>query len=110
MKLKKYLTESNKPKILNELFIQYNELSSLPSKQKDIQMARLGMIAEIDASNFYEAMANQATNKDLKEILLDVAKEEKVHAGEFEFILEQLDPDWDQLEDDGEEEAEDKTK
>jgi rubrerythrin len=109
-KFTKYLIESNKTKILNELFIQYNELLKLPSKQRDIQMARLSMIAELDAANLYESMAIKATNKDLKEILLDVAKEEKKHAGEFEFILEELDPNWDQLEDEGEEEAEDKTK
>lgn len=109
-KFKEYITESTKKKMLNELFVKYNELVKLPAKQRDIQIARLGMIAEIDAANLYESMATQATNKDLKAILLDIAKEEKKHVGEFEFILEELEPNWDQLEDEGEEEAKEKTK
>lgn len=109
-KFKEYMTESNKKKVLNELFVKYSELVKLPAKQRDIQIARLGMIAEIDAANLYESMAIQATNKDLKEILLDIAKEEKKHVGEFEFILENLEPNWDQLEDEGEEEAEELVK
>lgn len=110
-KFKEYITESRKPKALNELFIQYNELvSSKSGKQKDAAIARLAMIAEMDAANLYEQMISQVQNKDLKEILQDIANEEKVHAGEFEYILSQVDPEWEDFEDDGEEEAEDKTK
>jgi rubrerythrin len=109
-KFKDYITEKIEPKTLNELFIKYNEIVKLPPKERDIQITRLAIVAEIDAANLYESMATQARNKDLKEILLDVAKEEKKHVGEFEFILENLDPNWDQLEDEGEEEAEQKIK
>lgn len=109
-KFKDYITESKKINMLNELFIRYNELINLPSKERDIQMIRLAMSAELDAANLYESMATQATNNDLKDILLDIAKEEKKHVGEFEFILEHLDPNWDQLEDEGEEEAKELTK
>lgn len=110
-KFKDYMTESTKAKILNELFIQYNEITKLPSgKARDIQIARLAMVAELDAANLYESMIAYAKDKDLKEILQDVADEEKKHVGEFEFILENLDPNWDQLEDEGEEEAEEKVK
>lgn len=110
-KFKDYMVENTKAKALNELFIQYNEITKLPSgKTRDIQIARLAMIAELDAANLYESMIPQAKDKDLKKILQDVADEEKTHAGEFEFILENLDPNWDQLEDEGEEEAEKKVK
>jgi rubrerythrin len=109
-KFKNYLVEDVKKKVLNELFIKYDGIIKLPPKERDIQIARLAIVAEIDAANLYESMATQVKNKDLKEILLDVAKEEKKHVGEFEFILEELDPNWDQLEDEGEEEAEEKIK
>lgn len=106
-----YLTESKKPKALNELFVQFNELvASKKGKQLDAAIARLAMVAELDAANLYEQMIPQATNKELKEILQDIANEEKVHVGEFEYILEMVDPEWDEYEDEGEEEAEDKTK
>lgn len=109
--LKNYLTEANKPKILNELFIKVNDISDIKDKnEKDKQIARISMMAELDATNLYEKLALQATNKDLKEILQDIANEEKVHAGEFEYMLEQLDPEWEDMEDEGEEEAENKTK
>lgn len=110
-KFKDYITEANKPKALNELFVQFNELvAGKKGKQLDVAIARLAMVAELDATNLYEQMIPQATNKDLKEILQDIANEEKVHVGEFEYILEQLDPQWDEYEDEGEEEAEEKTK
>lgn len=110
-KFKNYLTESKKPKALNEIFIQFNEvISSKKGKEKDAAIARLAMIAELDAANLYEQMIPYVQNKDLKDILQDVANEEKTHAGEFEYALEQVDPQWEDFEDDGEEEAEDKTK
>lgn len=108
-KFKDYLTENSKPKALNELFVQFNELvASKKGKSLDAAIARLAMVAELDAANLYEQMIPQATNKELKEILQDIANEEKVHVGEFEYILEQVDPQWDEFEDEGEEEAEDK--
>lgn len=110
-RLKDYLTESNKPKILNELFIEVDNIANIKNnKERDKQIARISMISELDAVNLYEKLSLLATNKDLKEILLDIAKEEKVHNGEFEYILSKIDPDWEGLEDDGEEEAENKTK
>lgn len=106
-KFKDYMTENTKGKILNELFIKFGEISSLPSgKLRDVQIARLAMIAEMDAMNLYESMVAQATDSDLKDVLQEVANEEKIHSGEFEYLLEKLDPEWDELEDEGEEEAE----
>ena len=110
-KFKDYLTEANNPKILNELFVQANEISAMKKgKERDLQIARVSMIAELDAANLYEKLALLSTNKDIANVLKDVANEEKVHAGEFEYFIEQLDPEWENLEDEGEEEAEEKSK
>jgi len=49
----------------------------------DSQIARIGMIAELDAINLYEQLAEQTKNPVLRETLLSVAEEEKVHLGEF---------------------------
>jgi len=57
----------------------------------DEQIARVGMIAELDAVNLYEQMAAMATDRKLKERLLDIAKEEKTHFGEFQAMLLKFD-------------------
>jgi rubrerythrin len=49
------------------------------------------MIAELDAVSLYEQMAATAQSKDIKRILLDVAKEEKTHVGEFQELLLRMD-------------------
>jgi rubrerythrin len=49
------------------------------------------MIAELDAVNLYEQMAAMATDNKLKETLLDIAKEEKTHMGEFQAMLLKFD-------------------
>jgi rubrerythrin len=109
-RLSNYLTESKKPKALNELFIQFNEIvAGKKGKELDAAIARLAMIAELDAANLYEQMIPQVSDREFKLILQDIADEEKVHTGEFEYFLDKFDPEWEDSEDDGEEEAEDKT-
>ena len=51
------------------------------------EILRAGMIAELDAINLYEQMAAMTTNEHIKEVLLDIAKEEKTHVGEFQALL-----------------------
>lgn len=48
---------------------------------------RLAIIAELDAISLYEQLANLVTKDDLKRVLLDVAREEKTHVGEFQALL-----------------------
>jgi rubrerythrin len=62
-------------------------LSKLKKGEIDKEIARAGMIAELDAINLYEQMASLAENQGLKKILLDIAKEEKTHMGEFQALL-----------------------
>jgi rubrerythrin len=67
------------------------DLSKVPPKLMDQEILRLGMIAELDAVNLYEQLAAMAVNKDIKAVLLDIAKEEKTHMGEFQTMLLRLD-------------------
>jgi rubrerythrin len=51
------------------------------------EILRAGIIAELDAINLYEQMAALTENKNIRKILLDIAKEEKTHVGEFQTLL-----------------------
>ena len=84
---------------LNEIFVE--------EAKDDLEILRLSIIAELDAQNLYERMAKVTRNQKVKETLLDVAYEEKVHAGEFETLLEEIDPDYEDAEEEGEDEVED---
>ena len=53
----------------------------------DRETLRVGIIAELDAINLYEQLAAITGNENIKKVLLDIAKEEKTHAGEFQALL-----------------------
>ncbi len=53
----------------------------------DREILRAGIIAELDAINLYEQMAAMTENENIKKILLDIAREEKTHMGEFQALL-----------------------
>lgn len=53
----------------------------------DNEILRAAIIAELDAINLYEQMAALTQNKKIKTILVDIAKEEKTHVGEFQALL-----------------------
>ena len=57
----------------------------------DKEILRAAIISELDAINLYEQMAAQASDPDLKAVLLDITGEEKTHAGEFQIMLMRLD-------------------
>ncbi len=67
------------------------DLSKVSKENIDKEILRAGIIAELDAINLYEQLAAATDNKDLKEILLDIAREEKTHVGEFQTLLLRLD-------------------
>lgn len=95
---------------LLELFVQQGEINAMDEgMSRDISMLRLAMIAELDASNLYDRMAALASDGNVKEVMLDISKEEKVHAGEFETLLEDLDTEYEEAEKEGEGEVEDLT-
>jgi rubrerythrin len=66
-------------------------LAKIGKKDLDKEILRLGMIAELDAVNLYEQLAAMATNTSIRAVLLDIAKEEKTHVGEFQAMLLKLD-------------------
>ncbi|MCX8194100.1 MAG: rubrerythrin [Candidatus Pacearchaeota archaeon] len=67
------------------------DLKKVPKGQLDMEIARVGMIAELDAVSLYEQLAAMTDNKALKKILFDIAKEEKTHIGEFQALLLKID-------------------
>lgn len=73
-------------------------MSALPvsiekTKQENIdkEILRAGIIAELDAVSFYEQMAEMTQDESVKRVLLDIAKEEKTHIGEFQALLLTID-------------------
>ena len=67
------------------------DLKKVNKKDLDKEILRLGMIAELDAVNLYEQMAAMTQNRAIKKILLDIAREEKTHVGEFQTLLLKID-------------------
>jgi rubrerythrin len=63
------------------------DLSRLEKEALDREILRAAIIAELDAINLYEQMANMTRNKNIRKLLLDVAREEKTHVGEFQALL-----------------------
>jgi rubrerythrin len=62
-------------------------LAKMKKEDVDKEILRVGVIAELDAINLYEQLANMTENKNIKNTLLDIAKEEKTHMGEFQALL-----------------------
>lgn len=58
----------------------------------DKEILRAAIVAELDAVNLYEQMANLTKDTNIKAVLMDVAKEEKTHIGEFQALLLKFDP------------------
>jgi len=67
------------------------DLQKVSKENIDQEILRAGIIAELDAVNLYEQMAAMTDNKDIKKVLLDIAKEEKTHVGEFQTLLLNID-------------------
>jgi rubrerythrin len=67
------------------------DLSEIDTKNVDKEILRASIIAELDAINLYEQMASLTKSEAIKATLLDVAKEEKTHVGEFQALLLQKD-------------------
>ncbi|MFZ2497531.1 MAG: ferritin family protein [Methanosarcina sp.] len=68
------------------------DLKKVSEEDIDKEILRAGIIAELDAVNLYEQMASLTKNADIRAILLDIAKEEKTHIGEFQALLLRFDP------------------
>lgn len=67
------------------------DLKSISEGDIDKEILRAGIVAELDAINLYEQMAALTKNSNIKRVLMDVAKEEKTHIGEFHALLLEID-------------------
>ena len=67
------------------------DLSRISKDNIDREILRVGLIAELDAVNLYEQLAAKTDNPDIRRVILDIAKEEKTHIGEFQELLLRLD-------------------
>lgn len=68
------------------------DIKSISEGDIDKEILRAAIVAELDAVNLYEQMANLTKDENIKAVLMDVAKEEKTHIGEFQALLLQFDP------------------
>ena len=69
------------------------DLSQLDPAACDREILRLGLIAELDAINLYEQLAATTDDEMIRKVLLDIAREEKTHVGEFLELLLRRDPE-----------------
>ncbi len=67
------------------------DLGKIRKETTDREILRVGMIAELDAVSLYEQMAAVTESKKIRNVLLDIAKEEKTHIGEFQALLLEID-------------------
>ncbi len=63
------------------------DLNKVSEEDLDREILRLGIIAELDAVSLYEQLAAKTKDGKIKEVFLEVAKEEKTHVGEFQAML-----------------------
>jgi rubrerythrin len=86
------------------------DLEKVAKGRLDKEILRAGIIAELDAINLYEQMAALTANKNIKRILLDIAREEKTHVGEFQTLLLMEDKEQKKELEEGRKEVEEETK
>ncbi|MDG6243417.1 MAG: ferritin family protein [Methanolobus sp.] len=70
------------------------DVEKINPEDLDKEMMRIAIMAEFDAINMYEQMANLTDDNDLKTILLDIAREEKIHVAMFDTVLMEVDNEY----------------
>ncbi len=63
------------------------KIDKVEKKLLDCEILRAAIIAELDAINLYEQLAAATTKENIRKVLLEIAKEEKTHVGEFQTLL-----------------------
>ncbi|MCS7095871.1 MAG: rubrerythrin [Candidatus Bathyarchaeota archaeon] len=86
------------------------KLDKVSERELDMEILRAAVIAELDAVNLYEQLAASTQNKQLKRVLLEVAREEKTHVGEFQALLLKIDEEQVKELEKGKEEVEELTQ
>ncbi len=72
-----------------------------------VRSIRMMIAAEYEAVQLYQEIAESTDNVLAQKVLIDIADEEKVHAGEFLRLLHELDPNEQKFYDEGAQEVED---
>jgi rubrerythrin len=84
-------------------------LEKVKKENLNKEILRAAVIAELDAINLYEQMAALTEDESIKKILLDIAKEEKTHVGEFQTLLLRNDKEQERELEEGKKEVEELT-
>ncbi len=92
------------PEFCNPFSVLKNERNL--SHEELVRAIRFMIAAEYEAIQLYQQTAESTDNELAKRVLLDVANEEKEHAGEFLRLLKELDPDEEKFYEEGGEEVE----
>ena len=71
-----------------------------------VRAVRFMIAAEYEAIQLYQQIAESTNDELAKEVLIDIANEEKEHAGEFLRLLRELDPEEEKFYKEGYEEVE----
>jgi rubrerythrin len=78
------------PEFCNPFSVLKNERKL--TKEELVRAIRFMIAAEYEAIQLYQQTAESTDDKLAKEVLIDIANEEKEHAGEFLRLLRELDP------------------
>jgi len=76
------------------------------TREELVRAIRFMIAAEYEAIQLYQQTAESTDNELAKEVLIDIANEEKEHAGEFLRLLKELDADEENFYKEGYEEVE----
>ncbi|SDZ96498.1 encapsulation C-terminal sorting signal [Desulfuromusa kysingii] len=71
-----------------------------------VRAIRFMVAAEYEAIQLYQQLAESTDNVLAQKVLIDIADEEKVHAGEFLRLLKELDPEEEKFYQEGAQEVE----
>ncbi|MDI6901988.1 MAG: ferritin family protein [Anaerosomatales bacterium] len=80
--------------------------SRMLTHEELVRAIRFMVAAEYEAIQLYMQLAESTDHELAREVLVDIADEERVHAGEFLRLLHELAPDEQRFYDEGREEVE----
>jgi rubrerythrin len=74
--------------MLSQIPVDFNKVKK---EKLNNEILRAAIIGELDAINLYDQLAAPTDNEDIRQVMLDIAKEEKTHVGELQTLLLRLD-------------------
>ncbi len=87
-----------------------NKFDRKLTKEELIRAIRFSIASEYEAIQLYEQLSESIDNEDAKNLLLEVADDEKEHAGNFLYLLKLLSPEEEKHYKEGFEEAQEVIK